>query len=307
MAAEAAAVPGPDLTAAVRARSLVQLARPRQWLKNLLVLIAPVAAGLPFAQVPFGRIGLGFLAFCAASSAGYFVNDARDVAADRRHPVKRHRPVAAGTVTPSVATGIGAALAVGALALAALTGEPGFLVCVAVYLVLTAAYSLGLKHVEIVDVMLVASGFLLRAVAGAEVADVPASGWLILTTSFAALFVATAKRYGEWTRLGDGSLHEGRAALVGYTGPFLRMVVFTTLAVSIVCYCLWAQEKALLDADRRLEVLLTVVPVTHALLRYALLVERGAGEAPEELFLRDRGLQLSAVAWLALFVLATRG
>jgi decaprenyl-phosphate phosphoribosyltransferase len=281
-------------------RSLVRAMRPRQWGKNLLVYAAPAAAGLLNDVSQWVHATEAFVAFCAASSATYLLNDVADIEADRRHPTKRFRPIAAGVVPVKLAKVAAALLIVAAFAVMALTGQPMAVGYVAIYLIITLAYSAGLKHVAVVDLILVASGFVVRALAGAKAVDVVVSDWFLIVITFGSLFVVAGKRFAELRELGSG---ETRATLETYTVPYLRMVVGVGLTGTAISYCLFAFERAGLETHEFPGFRLSIVPVIAALLRYALVLEDGGGGAPEEVFLADRWLQLFGLIWAALFAI----
>jgi decaprenyl-phosphate phosphoribosyltransferase len=285
----AAPVPG-------RAASLVRAARPRQWVKNLLVFAAPAAGGvLGHGDVVWSAIG-AFVAFCLVSSATYMLNDLVDAEADRRHPVKRFRPIAAGHVSPRAAyTGIGVLLAAGLAVAFAVSWQLGLLVVG--YKALTTAYTFRLKHTPTVDIVVVASGFMVRAVAGGLAADVTLSHWFLAVTSFGSLFMVAGKRHGELVTSGSSAT---RPALAGYTLEHLQFVVSTSAAVTIMTYCLWAFDHPKTSSIPWWG--LSIVPFVIGILRYGLLVDRGQGGAPEEIMLRDPGMRLIGAVWLALFL-----
>jgi len=283
---------------------LVRACRPRQWLKNVLVFAAPGAAGVITHAGPLGRSLLAFGAFCAAASATYLLNDAADVEADRRHPVKRFRPIAAGKVSVRLAQLTAGGLLVVAALLALASGRPRLLLVVGGYVVLTLAYTFWLKHVAVVDMVAVAGGFILRAVAGAVAVPVRLSDWFLIFTSFGSLLIVAGKRYAELNELGAQA--GVRATLETYTRPFLQLVLGLALATTTVAYCLWAFEKAA-ASDHGPWFQLSIVPMVTALLRYTLLLEAGQGSAPEDVFLSDRALQVLGVVWLALFAIGVHG
>lgn len=271
---------------------LISSLRLRQWMKNLLVLAAPAAAGVLDARWP--SVLAATVVFCAASSAVYLANDVADAAADRTHPVKSGRPVASGALPAPVALVASAVLAAVALVGAALV-DAGAAWIVGAYLAVHAAYSLGAKHVAVLDVMMVASGFVLRAAAGAAAADVPVSSWFMAVVAFAALAVAAGKRASELARAGDA----GRSVLRDYTPGFLAQVQTLGAGGALVAYVLWAFELS--GGDGSLVVELSVVPFALALLRYLLLSAHGRTEAPEEAILSDRVLAAAGAAWALLF------
>jgi decaprenyl-phosphate phosphoribosyltransferase len=291
-----------DDSTAVRstAVALVRTARPLQWTKNVLVFAAPGAAGVLDDWPELGATLLAFVAFCLASSGTYFWNDVFDVAADRRHPTKRLRPIAAGDLSIAAAQVAGTVLIVAGCAVAALTGRWQTVAVVLTYVVTTMVYSAWLKHVAVVDLVLIASGFVLRAAAGAVAVDVPMSKWFVLCTVFGSLFIVAGKRYAELLEVGDGA-SETRPALEAYTPTYLRGVLTMSCGAAIISYCLWALEtKELADTDLPFYEL-SIVPMLTAMLRYLLLIERGQGGAPEEVFASDRVLQLLGAAWVVTF------
>jgi decaprenyl-phosphate phosphoribosyltransferase len=280
------------------ARGVLRSLRPRQWLKNVLVVAAPGAAGVLFDGDVIGSVALAFVAFCLVSSGTYLLNDARDLEADRLHPRKRFRPIAAGIVSVRMAVGLGIALIAAGLAVAAAV-RLELLIVVAAYILLTTSYTLWLKHVEVVDIVAIASGFIMRAVAGGAAADVPLSRWFIIVASFGSLFMVAGKRHGEHIDLGDdgGAV---RATLGAYSRNYLKHVWTMASGVTIAAYCLWAFEMAPAGAGVPLYEL-SIVPFVTFMLRYAMLLEAGHGEAPEDVVLGDRVLLVVAAVWIAVF------
>jgi decaprenyl-phosphate phosphoribosyltransferase len=282
---------------------LLSSMRPRQWAKNLLVFAAPAAAAvLPNAGV-FGRTIAAFFVFVGASAATYLVNDVIDRKNDALHPVKRHRPIASGRVPVPLALGTAAVLATASLADAAVVALP-LAGVVAAYLAISFAYSLFLKHVPIVELACVASGFALRAVAGGAAAHVPISPWFLVMTSFGALLIVAGKRSTEQQVLGKQQGHH-RIALTAYPPDFLRSVRRLSMAVAVMTYCLWAFERAshLHAAGRHANLVwfeLSVVPFVLAVLAVELAIMKGRGGEPEELAMSDRLLQILGLVWLGL-------
>src|SRR5215813_5490418 len=223
-------------------RAAAASTRPRQWPKNLLVFAAPLA-GATFGRpngIWYALVAMG--AFIAASSAVYLINDIVDAERDRAHPYKRFRPVASGQLPASRAVVLAALLAIVALGSGLVIGEPMLALVVAAYLVISFLYSAGLKHVPVVELACVASGFVLRVVGGAAATRVPPSGWFLLVCSLGALMVAIAKRYTELTVLGaDAAKH--RPAMRGYSPLLLRLAQRTVSGVMIVSYVLWAATE----------------------------------------------------------------
>jgi decaprenyl-phosphate phosphoribosyltransferase len=293
------------LTAPSKAPALIAALRPKQWLKNLLVFAAPLAAGSIFQpDILLPTIG-AFVVFCLASSATYLINDVRDVEADRAHPTKQHRPIAADRLSVRSALITSFVLVIISLALAwwislALLGV------VIAYLVFTLAYSLTLKHEPVIELALLAMGFLLRAVAGAAAADLAVSQWFLIVAAFGSLFMATGKRFSELERHLQSGDEPVRRSLAGYSPGFLRFVLATSAAVTITAYCLWAFEVG--QAPSTLPwAQWSVLPFVLAMLRYGAAIDRGAAEAPEEAALHDRVLLFLAAAWLVLFGLGALG
>ncbi len=277
--------------------------RPRQWVKNVLVLAAPAAAGLLTDPAVLGPALMAGVAFCLAASGTYLLNDVADREADRRHPVKRHRPIAAGELDPRIAVVAAVMLFVSAGAVAAWVSAP-LLAVLAGYVALTTTYSGKLKHIPIVDLVAVAAGFVLRAVAGGVAADVELSPWFLVVASFGALYLIAGKRHAELKALGDGG-GAHRATLAEYSTAYTQLLVITTAAVTLLAYCLWAFE----DQGRGggLWTGLSVGPFVIAVLRYALLVDRGQGGDPVETMLGDRELRWAVVVCAALVVVGVHG
>jgi decaprenyl-phosphate phosphoribosyltransferase len=273
--------------------------RPKQWIKNALVIAAPGAAGaLGHHGVPI-RVGLATAAFCLLASGIYAINDARDAREDRLHPRKRRRPVAAGELDARTAIGFGAWLILIGIAICAASSPLLALVGIG-YVALTVSYTLMWRHVRILDVGAIAGGFVLRAIAGGVAAPVTLSRSFVLVVACVAIFVAGAKRYAELRRPGSDPRFR-RRVLNAYSPRLLVAIVAASSMVAILAYSVWSFD---LPAVRGVPWRpLTILPFAACLLRYRALVDGGAGEAPEELLLADRPLQLAAVAWLLLFAL----
>jgi len=264
--------------------------RPRQWTKNLLLL-----AGIIFAA-ELGDAGrwvsavTAFVAYCAASSASYLVNDVRDAAADRRHPVKRSRPIARGELSSRMALALALSLALLALGLIATLG-PVSLACLVAFLVLQGAYSLRLKTIELVDVLAIAALFVLRAAAGAVAVSVVISQWLLLCTFLLALFLALGKRRAELQLEGV----RARPVLAGYTSALVDQLLAVVAASTIGAYAAYT-----LTAHDSRWLLATVPFVVYGLFRYLLLLHRrGLGEEPDALLVQDVPLLVTVAAWAA--------
>lgn len=287
------AVEAPPAAPALGA-SILRAMRPRQWVKNVLVAATPLAAGRLNESTVLVGTAAAIACFCAASSAVYLFNDVCDVAADRQHPTKRYRPVAAGLVSPRTALVVSAGLAAVCL-LAASVLDLGFFAVVVTYLVLQAAYGLGLKHQAVLDIAIVAGGFLLRAVAGGLATSIPVSNWFLMVAGFGSLFMIAGKRYSELLQLGSDM--GTRRSLAGYTDTYLRFVWSAAAAVTITGYCLWAFAVQPSTAVPWEEI--SIVPFVLAILRYAVDVDAGEAGEPEDIVLRDRVLQILGLVWLA--------
>ena len=284
--------------------ALVVALRPRQWLKNVLVFAAPLAAGSIFEPDVLVPSLIAFVVFCLISSATYLINDVRDVEADRAHPTKCRRPIPAGDLPVSIAIGAAIVLAIVSLAIALAVSLSLFGVVLA-YAVFTLAYSLFLKHEPVIELALLSLGVLLRAIAGGAAADLPISPWFLIVAAFGSLFMAAGKRFSELERSADSDTPR-RRSLDGYTATYLRFVWGLAAAVTITAYCLWAFEVGLADSSFPWSQW-SVLPFVLAILRYALDVDRAEAEAPEDVVLRDRSLQVLGLAWLVLFGLGALG
>lgn len=264
--------------------------RPRQWTKNLLLFAGIIFAAKLGDPARWLAAVTAFVAYCAASSAAYLVNDVRDAESDRLHPVKRSRPIARGELSPQVALALAGALALAAVVLAGMLG-PMSLACLAAFVGLQAAYSLGLKAFELVDVLAIAGLFVLRASAGAIAVDVRISEWLLLCTFLLALFVALGKRRAE---LGlDGV--RARPALDGYSVALVDQLLGIVAAATIAAYTGYA-----LAAHDTRWLVATVPLVVYGLFRYLLLLHRrGLGEEPETLLVEDLPLLVTVAVWAA--------
>jgi len=275
---------------------VVRTMRPRQWVKNVLVLAAPFAAGDVLMPGIATDLLVAFAAFSLAASGIYLVNDAKDVDADRVHPTKRNRPIAAGVVPVPVAVAVAVALMLGALALSVLASWQ-LVALIAVYLAVQLGYCFGLKHQPVLDICIVASGFLLRAVAGGVATGIPLSQWFLLTAGFGSLYMVAGKRYAEMM-LAERTGAKIRKSLESYSASYLRFVWGLSATVMITTYCLWAfaigeqQHNMMWSA-------ISIVPFVVAVLRYSVDVDGGNGGEPEEIALGDRVLQVLAVLWVA--------
>ena len=294
---------------------LIKALRPRQWVKNVLVLAAPLAAGTDALTdgAKMANVGIAFVAFCLAASSIYLINDALDVEADRAHPTKRFRPIAAGVVPRGLAFGLAAALIAASIGIAYLANWQTS-VTIAVYIVIQLGYCFGLKHQAVVDICIVSSGFLLRAIAGGVAAEIDLSKWFLLVMAFGSLFMAAGKRYAE-LQLAERTGAKIRKSLEYYTTTYLRFVWTLSATAVVLCYGMWAfdiyvpgsgADAAPLAGSHQDNVwyAISMVPFTMAILRYAVDVDGGQAGEPEEIALGDRVLQFLAVAWVVLVAVA---
>ena len=284
--------------------AVVREARPKQWLKNVLVFAAPAALG-DLSTDLVARSLIVFVAFCMTASGTYYWNDIKDVEADRAHPTKRNRPIASGAVPLGVARVIGTLLLLGGPLLAfAVRPEAGGVV--GLYAVLTVGYSVSWKHIALLDLALVASGFVLRAMAGAAGTDTRMSSWFVMCTSFGSFFIVAGKRFAELLEMGDNATVT-RRSLSAYSVPYLRQLLSVSCTATVVSYCLWAFENGESASGALPWHGLSIVPMVLALLRYMMVLEQGGGGAPEEVFTKDRSLQLYGLAWVAVYALGVYG
>ena len=294
-AADLAARPS-RLPAAVRAM------RPRQWVKNALVVTAPLAAGALNRPDVVLNSALAFVAFSLTSATVYLVNDVRDVEEDRLHPRKRFRPIAAGELAPRTALVLAAITGVLGLGLGFWVAVP-LGVTLAVYVVLQVLYSAFLKHLPVVDLAMVSSGFLLRAIAGGGVASaIPLSQWFLLVAAFGSFFMVAGKRYSELKSL--GSAGGTRRSLSRYSESYLRFAWMLAAVMVLISYSLWAFENRAVGLYAIPWTAISIAPFTLGLLQYALEVDSGQAGEPEDVVLHDRVLQAIGVVWLVVISVA---
>ena len=283
---------------------LVRAVRPRQWVKNVLVFAAPLAAGEVLEPDVMWPSVVAFLLFCLASSAVYLVNDTIDVEEDRRHPRKRFRPIAAGVISRPLAVGLATVLFTVALVVAAVATRPQLAWVLASYVVIQLAYCLFLKNQPVIDLAVVASGFLLRAIAGGVAAGLLLSQWFLLVAAFGSLFMVAGKRYSELILVGDAA--ETRKTLREYSASYLRFVWSLSAGVACTAYSLWAFEMGEVEEGVPWSTI-SIAPFVLAILRYAVDVDKGTAGAPEEIVLRDRVLLGLGLVWAATVGLGVLG
>jgi decaprenyl-phosphate phosphoribosyltransferase len=275
--------------------ALIREARPKQWVKNLLVVAAPGAAGVLSHRTVLLHTVLAFVVFCLAASGTYYLNDVLDLEADRHHPTKRSRPVAAGVVPVNTAVAVGIGLLAMATIVAGLLGTWQLTLVVVIYVAVTITYTLYFKHEPILDLAGVAAGFVIRAIAGGVATRVPISQWFLIVASFGSLFMVAGKRSAEHDNLGeDRGAH--RATLAAYSAHYLRYIRTVTSSVTLTAYALWAFEKQAATGPGNW-FHLSIIPFTLAIFRYALLLDAGLGEAPEDIVLGDPTLLILGALW----------
>lgn len=282
--------------------AVIRSMRPAQWTKNLFVFAALIFARRFFVPAELARSVAAFLIFCLVSGALYIFNDVLDCEEDRAHPKKCLRPIAHGDLGGGAALAVFAVLAVIGLAAAFLLHR-GFFYAVAIYLVLQLAYSLKLKHIVILDVFVIASGFVIRVVAGGLAIAVPISSWLLICTTLLALLLAMGKRRHELVLLEDKATHH-RAILREYSAYLLDQMIAVVTASTLIAYCLYtisAETVAKFGTDH---LIWTAAFVLYGIFRYLYLVhQKGKGGSPEELILQDKPLLLNIVLWIIAVIL----
>jgi decaprenyl-phosphate phosphoribosyltransferase len=276
---------------------VVKAMRPRQWVKNVLVLAAPVAAWGTYVHYDWtrvlGQVAIAFVVFCLGASSVYLVNDVRDVEADREHPTKRFRPIAAGVVPEWLAYTLAVVLGVASLALSWWL-TPNLALVMAVYIGMQLAYCFGLKHQAVIDISIVSSAYLIRAIAGGAATNIHLTQWFLLMMAFGSLFMAAGKRYAE-LQLAERTGAKIRRALENYTSTYLRFVWTMSATALVVCYGLWAFDR---EHGQVGWFVVSMVPFTIAILRYAVDVDGGVAGEPEDIALSDRVLQVLFLAWI---------
>ena len=276
-------------------KALLKAMRPKQWTKNAFVFFALVFDKQLFIPASFMRTLEGFFVFCLISSTVYLLNDIAEVESDRQHPEKRHRPIASGALPVAVARG--AAFVLGILTLSAgYLLAPAFAGILASYLIINLLYSRSLKHVPILDVLIIAAGFVLRVGAGASLIVVERfSPWLYVVTTLFALFIGFGKRRAEMTLLEQGA-GSHRKVLDGYTLPLLDQFITIVSGTTIVAYSLYTFSAPNLPENHSM--MLTIPFMVYGIFRYLQVIQTGhAAGAPDEVALKDRPLQLTVILW----------
>lgn len=288
-------------------RAIISAARPRQWVKNGLVVVAPAAGGVLFKGHVLIHMVVIFAAFCAAASGIYMLNDVKDVDADRAHPTKRLRAIASGQLSARTARLLGVLYLLIACAVSQIGSfNAGVLIVIGVYIANSLAYIYGLKNVAVIEMACVAAGFVLRALAGATAIHLFVSQWFLVVVSFGALFLVVGKRTAELHRLADRATAH-RKVLGEYSENFLYAALTMTATITITGYCLWAFDTSSSGLSSTLHnivpIRLSVIPIVLATLHVLRLLIGGGGGAPEELALEDRTVQALAVVWIVLIMI----
>ncbi len=281
-------MPSAVIIVARRAGDLFRALRPHHWVKNVVVFAAPLFA-LALDLGSLLRVGWAYVAFSMTASAFYLINDVRDIEEDRKHPVKQHRPIAAGLVPIPLALSAAAVLLTAGL-VGSYIVAPWLALTIGAYAFIQAGYNLGLKEQPIIDIMVIAGGFVLRALGGAAAAGVPASGWFILCIGLLAFFLGIEKRKAELREVGEEE--QTRSVLQEYSLSWLRRMESVVTASALMAYALWTLEGA--DTPW----MLTTLPfVAYAIFRYQYLSENGQGETPEETLTGDKGMLVAILLW----------
>lgn len=272
-------------------RALIKTMRIRQWPKNGFIFAALIFDRQLTDPVAFARTMAGFILFCLLSSSVYIINDIFDVESDRQHPTKRNRPIASGRLSTRAAAVTAALIVVVTLVLAYFL-SPGFLIISVIYFVANLAYSIWLKHVPLIDVLMIALGFVLRVAAGVSLIQVERfSPWLYVVTTLLALYLGFGKRRAELSLL-EGEALSHRRVLEGYSIALLDQLITIVSATTIITYSLYTFSAPNLPANHTM--MLTIPFVLYGIFRYLYLIQiKNEGGAPEELLLTDRPLQIT--------------
>lgn len=293
-----------EQTAAMWERSMlrlgdfVELLRPMQWVKNVVVFAGPAAAMKLMEPASAAKASLTFAAFCLAASASYAVNDVMDRHADARHPIKRNRPVARGAVPPAAALALAGVLFLGAMSVPLLLANGWLAVVLGSYIVLALAYSLALKRRVLLDVIIIAIGFVLRAWAGSLAVDVPTSHWLIACMFTLCLFLGFGKRRCEIAMIGNAEDAEAhRKILLRYTPDLLNHLISVSAGIAVLAFLLYTLDTGSPAPFHKQHLFYTLPIVVYGVFRYAMLTETGAYAGPTTIILKDPGMRISIGLW----------
>lgn len=285
----------------VTLKDYMDLFRPSQWVKNVVVFAGPAASLQLFSFEPFMRTAYAFVAFCFAASATYAINDVVDRIADKKHPTKKNRPVARGTIKPGVAIFISFLLMAGAMITSLLCINRAVTTIIVLYLILTTSYSLVLKHRVILDVIIVSMGFVLRAWAGTLAVDVPASSWLVACVFTLCMFMGFGKRRCELVMLdNDHQAQQHRKTLIRYTPDLLTHLITVSAGIAVITFLLYTLDTGGHPAPFHKEHLFYTLPVViYGIFRFAMLTETGVYTGPTEIVLKDRAMNFAILLWAA--------
>ncbi|MGB0717303.1 MAG: decaprenyl-phosphate phosphoribosyltransferase [Phycisphaerae bacterium] len=290
----------PTHSGSPRLADYVALLRPAQWVKNVVVFAGPAAALRLFSVDGFSRSFLAFACFCLVASASYAINDCLDRRADALHPVKKNRPIARGAISPGMAVMLAICLFLTGVLLAGLALGPLVATVVSAYFLMILAYSIALKRQVLLDVIVIASGFVLRAWAGALAVGVVTSEWLIACMFTLCLFMGFGKRRCELVMMG-GAEQAGhhRKTLLQYTPDLLNHLITVSAGIAIVTFLLYTLDTTSTTAFRKEHLFFTLPVVVYGVFRYAMLCETGDFSGPTEIILKDRGMALTIMGWTA--------
>lgn len=277
----------------------IKLMRVHHYMKNLLVFAALVCSGQLFVPAKLGADMLGFLAFCAASSAIYIINDIRDCEKDRRHPTKCQRPIASGAVSVRNASILAAALFILAVLFISPVFKLSAALLLALYIVLNLAYSFGLKNIPIADITVLAAGFVIRVIYGAQLTEIVISNWLYLAVFAMSFYLALGKRRGELIQVTDG---DTRSVLKAYPLDFLNRSMTMCLTLGNVFYALWSMDQVTTAFYHNRLLIFTVPIVLLITLKYSLTIEGASDGDPVEVLIHDHALLLLIVLYLAVML-----
>ncbi|CAB4753577.1 MAG: decaprenyl-phosphate phosphoribosyltransferase [Actinobacteria bacterium] len=276
--------------------SLIRLMRPKQWSKNVLLLVAPFAAGQLFASRELVIVAQSFVAFALISSACYIVNDICDIEIDRANEKKKSRPLASGEVSKNQALALSISLVIIGFYVASYLPY-NFQFLLLAYFIITNLYSFGLKNQPVIEFSIVAFGFTLRAIAGGFATDLPITKWFLVVTGFGSLVIVLSKRIAEGANSKNSST---RKVIAEYPPNFLELILAISTAITLTSYSLWSFSINQIHPYAQI----SLIPVTMGIFRYLWLVSKGHGEAPEELILKDLYLIACSFSTAALLFLA---
>ncbi|MHC5111254.1 MAG: decaprenyl-phosphate phosphoribosyltransferase [Planctomycetota bacterium] len=287
-----------DGSTSVRFGDYVDLFRPAQWIKNVVIFAGPAAGLRLFSVDGFYRSLIAFCSFCLVASATYAINDCLDREADMKHPTKRHRPIARGVIAPGTAIVIGILLFLVGVAIAALMVNPSVALVATIYFVLTVAYSLGLKRRVILDVIVIATGFVLRAWAGSLSVGVATSEWLIACIFTLCLFMGFGKRRCELVMMNNvEEAGRHRHTLLRYTPDLLNHLITVSAGIAIMTFLLYTLDATSTSVIHKEQLFFTLPIVIYGIFRYAMLSELGQYSGPTEIVLKDKAMLVTILAW----------